>query len=71
MYDLCRQKIDSQVLFNNSIVNLKKEKLISIEHVCEHPQSKTCMMRRAEAQKNNEFEIELVTAKSLKITKNS
>ena len=50
----------------NSILNLKKIKLIAIEHACEHPQSITCMDKLADAQKNqnfNDFNVQLASAR--------
>ena len=55
-----------QILSTNSIVNLKNKKLIAIEHVCEHPQSITCMDKLADAQKNqnfNEYNVQLATTR--------
>ena len=51
MYDFCRQKSGSQTLSTDSIVNLKKKKIIAIEHACEFPKSKTCFEKLADAQK--------------------
>ena len=45
-----------QMLSTNSIVNLKHNKVIAIEHACEHPQSITCMDHLADAQKKTKIQ---------------
>ena len=50
----------------NSIVNLKNNESIAIEHACEHPQSITCIDKLADAQKNQnvkDFNVQLASAR--------
>ena len=59
-----KNKSCRQILFTDSIVNLRK-KLIIIEHAWEHPQAITCMDKPADAQENrkiNDVNVKLVTA---------
>ena len=56
------------ILSSDSIVNLKRKKLIAIEHACEFPKSKTCFDKLADAQKLksfNDFNIKLATPRVL------
>ena len=62
----CRKKYCRQVLFTDSILNLKHNNLITIEHGNEQPQSITWIHKLADTPKNqifHYFKVELATAR--------